>query len=248
MFEGSTYRMYPLGDFAVEICFGDRIDPLVHQQVISLWDSLRASPLPGQTDLAPAYTTLSIHFDRNNFLPLDLSRLFSLISGRIETIEKVDSANALLLHVPVCYGSDHGPDMETLSNQLGLSEEEIINMHCSTTYRVYALGFLPGFPYMGELPSGLRMPRKQRPDPVTAGTVAIASNQTGIYPSDNPGGWWRIGKTPFRLFDPADPRITWLMPGDQVCFHAVDSAAFAFIERSVSGLSFEALRQKGGWS
>lgn len=245
---GRDYRIYPLGDAALEVCFGNRIDNGIHQRVISLWHSLQSDPLPGQTDLTPAYCTLALHVDRRLIDLEEFHSLFALLIKRVESLAIRSTPEATVLHVPVCYEGSCAPDMQLLADRLQLTEASIIEFHARSIYSVYLLGFLPGFPYMGILPPALQLPRKERPELVSAGTVAIAADQTGIYPSDSPGGWWCIGKTPLRVFAPDDPRIALFAPGDRIQFYPIPHNDFLLIERTARDIPFTSLREKGGWT
>jgi inhibitor of KinA len=130
------------------------------------------------------------------------------------------------IRIPVCYEGEYAPDLEAVARDKGLSRKEVIDLHCSIPYRIYMIGFLPGFPYLGKIDPRLEIPRKVRPVPVIAGGVGIAGLQTGIYPQNSPGGWQIIGRTPIRLFDrEADPPVM-LLTGDQVVFYPVSTADF----------------------
>jgi inhibitor of KinA len=133
----------------------------------------------------------------------------------------------------VCYEGAYAPDLEDVARQQGLSVREVIELHCAGVYRVYMIGFLPGFPYLGAVDQRLEVPRKPRPVPVAAGGVGIAGKQTGIYPLNSPGGWSIIGRTPVRLFDSqTDPPVR-LQTGDRVEFYPIPTEEF----RRVVGLS-----------
>jgi inhibitor of KinA len=247
MYRGIDPIIYQLGDSSLEVSFGDTIDASTHQRVITLWHSLKESPLPGQGDTTPAYSTLAIHFDRIYFHEKGLNRLISLLSDRIGALSVQQPSESNIIQVPVCYESDFAPDLQAVSDQLQLPVDSIIELHSGCIYTVFLLGFLPGFPYLGPLPQSLHLPRNQRPESVTAGTVAMAANQTGIYPSNSPGGWWRIGRTPLPLFDPADPRIVLFEPGDRVRFYSITKNQFSSIATSARETSISTLREKGGW-
>ena len=248
MYRGADPRIYLLGDSSLEVSFGDSIDAPTHQRVISLWHSLKETPLPGQLDITPAYSTLAIHFDRIFFHENGLDLLINHISDRIEVLTVQQPSESNIIQVPVCYESDFAPDLPAISDQLQLPVDSIIELHSGCVYTVFLLGFLPGFPYLGPLPESLHLSRKQRPESVTAGTVAMAANQTGIYPSNSPGGWWRLGRTPLSLFDPADSRIVLFEPGDRVRFYSITKNQFSSIASSVREISISTLREKGGWS
>ena len=123
--------------------------------------------------------------------------------------------------IPVCYEAEYAPDLGEVARRQGLSPEEVVKLHCAGIYRVYMIGFLPGFPYLGTVDRRLEMPRKARPVPVVAGGVGIAGQQTGIYPLNSPGGWSIIGRTPVRLFDPDITPPVLLQTGDRVEFYPI---------------------------
>jgi inhibitor of KinA len=127
-----------------------------------------------------------------------------------------------LLTVPVFYGGEYGPDLDWVADHLRLTPEEVIRLHAETIYRVYMIGFTPGYPYLGELPAALAVPRRNTPRTrVPKGSVGIAQRQTGIYAAESPGGWQIIGWTPIELFDP-DRRLPSLLEmGDEVKFEPV---------------------------
>jgi inhibitor of KinA len=123
--------------------------------------------------------------------------------------------------IPVCYDEQFGIDLQTISLAKDCSIDRIIELHLAKVYRVYMLGFLPGFAYLGELEPTLIMPRKENPVPVIAGSVGIASNQTGIYPLNSPGGWQIVGRTPVKLFHPAAVNPVILQAGDEIQFYRI---------------------------
>jgi KipI family sensor histidine kinase inhibitor len=148
------------------------------------------------------------------------------LMNRLATIAGQDDDSGLppakRISVPVFYGGEHGPDLQWVAGHLGISTDDVIRLHTQTIYRVYMIGFTPGYPYMGELPEALAVPRRSTPRTrVPKGSVGIAQRQTGIYPVESPGGWQIIGWTPVELFDPARRRPVLLEMGDRVKFEAV---------------------------
>ena len=123
--------------------------------------------------------------------------------------------------IPACYVPEFGIDLNDIASQKGLSAQDIIQLHTSRIYRVYMLGFLPGFPYMGIIDEKLKMNRKNKPQQVCAGSIGIAGMQTGIYPFDSPGGWQIIGRTPLKLFNKENEDPVFLKPGDSVQFYSI---------------------------
>jgi inhibitor of KinA len=133
--------------------------------------------------------------------------------------------------VPICYGGRFGPDLEPVSRTKGISTEELIHLHCSSAYRVYMVGFLPGFAYLGKVDPRLDMPRKAIPVPVPAGSVGIVGGQSGIYPLNSPGGWHILGRTPLKLFDPLGEIPIRLRTGDLVQFLPIGPEEFEELSR-----------------
>lgn len=216
----------PLSEYAVIVCAGSELTPENNDQVLALFRQLQRMHLPGLRDLIPAYNTLTLVLD-----PVYLDRVApgmdpvfivrNWIKQALRT-EQHSSPNPVCIEIPVCYNHPDAPDLSRLSDSLRLSPEEIIRLHTATTYRVYMLGFLPGFPYLGLLDKRLEAPRLGHPRArVPAGSVAIAGRQTGIYPLESPGGWNLIGKTTVRLYNPESAQPTLLRPGDFVRFIAV---------------------------
>ena len=186
----------------------------------------------GIRDTIVAYSSLTIMYD-----PVEIKKSHPFFGTAYEWVfkkavqsyyesDQQTSAAGSLFRVGVCYDSEFGTDLHEISVATKLSVDEIIERHMSGTYRVYMLGFLPGFAYMGEVDHSLYMPRKQTPAAVVAGSVGIVSNQTGIYPLNSPGGWQIIGRTPMKLFDPAAAIPVKLTPGDRVQFYRITREEF----------------------
>jgi inhibitor of KinA len=229
-------RFLSAGDRALVVEFGDRIDRELSSEVLGLDASLRSSGLSGVVETVPTFRSLTVHYDPMVTSRADLERS---IAGLIDR-QPDPRANATLWRMPVCYEGSFAPDLGEVANHTGLAPSEVVALHSGTRYHVYMLGFLPGFPYMGDLPPQLALPR--RPDPrlrVPAGSVSIATTLTAIYPYESPGGWHLIGVTPIRLFDPARSRPALLEPGDNVQFEPIDRASFASIRKAVESGKYE---------
>jgi KipI family sensor histidine kinase inhibitor len=144
-----------------------------------------------------------------------------------EELKQTSFPDPKLTKIPVLYGGTYGPDLEGVARHLQISPEEVVRLHCSKPYFIYMIGFMPGFPYMGELPDTLITPRLKTPRlSVPAGSVAIAQKQTGIYPMESPGGWQIIGRTPIKLFDPEKDPPALLQMGDLVQFYPISEKEF----------------------
>jgi KipI family sensor histidine kinase inhibitor len=224
-------RLLDLGDGALTLEFGDRIDTALNARVMAARDALAALDLEGISDLVPTYRSLTVHFD-----PLQLDR-DALGKALLQVAASPDqeSAPATRWLIPVAFGGDFGPDLAQVAQTTGRSESDVIDAVCATELRVFLIGFLPGFPYLGELPDWLHLPRRSTPrTAVPANSLAIAGPQVAIYPWQSPGGWHLLGRTPVRLFDVADiGRPALLAPGDSVRFRAVERGEFETLERDL---------------
>src|SRR5215469_4557244 len=231
-----TVRFLSAGDRALVVEFGDRVDRALSDDVLSLDASLRSCRLAGVVETVPTFRSLMVHYD-----PLVTSRagLERTIAGLLDRGSD-PRRDATLWRVPICYDGEFAPDLAEVARLVGLTAGEVVELHSAARYHVYMLGFLPGFPYLGDLPTKLALPR--RADPrlrVPAGAVSIATNLTAIYPYESPGGWHLIGTTPIRLFDPERPRPAVLAPGDVVQFEPIDSSSFAEIRNSGDSGNYE---------
>ncbi len=201
----------------------------------------------GIRELVPTYRSLAVYFD-----PLEVKRqaLEAQITQLLQEIDVPEPAGALeaeagsqrektfprqgkTVIIPVCYGGEYGPDLAFVAQHTGLSEEEVVKIHTSRTYRVYMLGFLPGFPYLGGMDERIATPRLETPRTrIPAGSVGIAGTQTGFYPMESPGGWRIIGRTPIKAFDPFSDTPFLLFPGDFVQFKSIGEGEYRKIEES----------------
>ncbi len=225
------------GDRGILVNFEQRIAAEINQQVIQLSERLIAKHGAGLLYTIPAYCSLTIQYDPRL---LSFDQLSKSIEELVRTpMDKVET-NVRRLEIPVCYDPDFGLDLDSICQSKGLSAEQLIKEHTGPHYRVYMLGFLPGFVYMGKLSEILTC--KRRSDPrlrVPQQSVAIAGEQTGIYPSEAPGGWNIIGRTPLPLIDPKKPEPFLFRAGDLVQFKAIDRAQFQRIEQAVTEGDYE---------
>jgi KipI family sensor histidine kinase inhibitor len=208
-----------MGDRSVLVELGDDISPLVNQQVCNLFVGLDQQPIEGVLELVPGYRSLLVVYDP---LQVNVEKLQNKID---ETLSQLDTSRPpapRTVEIPVVYGEEYGPDLEWVADFQKISPEEVIRLHTQPVYRVYMIGFMPGYPYLGEVPDELVTPRRDTPRThVPQGSVAIAQKQTGIYPVESPGGWQLIGRTPVNLFDPGKESPSLLEMGDQVKFYAI---------------------------
>jgi inhibitor of KinA len=237
----NSYSIFPLGDSAITIDLGNCIDEQFNIKTIAIQDWLQARPFPGRFDVIAAYSSVTVFYDPAEAFLAGVGGskgIYAWLEGllrqaweetafaRAGTSDAPGGGPERLIEIPVCYEGEYAPDLPSVAAQKGVSPEEVVGLHTSAAYRVYMIGFLPGFPYLGRLDDRLGISRKQRPEAVRAGGVGIAGMQTGIYPLNSPGGWWIIGRTPVRLFDAGSDPPVLLRSGDQVRFRAISAAEF----------------------
>ena len=208
-----------MGDRGLLVEMGDEISRQINQKVRALFIGLAGRDLKGIKELVPGYRSLMVVYD-----PL-ISSLSSMKSQIVDIWNTVDDAqlpSPRIVEIPVAYGDEFGPDLEWVAHYLKMTPQEVIRLHTQPTYQVYMIGFMPGYPYMGEVVDSLVTPRRETPRThVIQGSVGIAQKQTGIYPVTSPGGWQIIGRTPIRLFDPQKNPPSFLGMGDRVNFYSI---------------------------
>ncbi len=218
-----------LGDAAVVLQLGNTIDRGTALRVRAAVRRLRRSPPRGMVECFGAFASVGVFYDPASIGSYaEFCSAVVAVSGPGEANETDGETPGRAIEIPVCYGGEFGPDLGAVASHARLSEAEVVARHAEPEYLVHAIGFAPGFPYLGGLPPELQMPR--RPVPrlrVAAGSVGIGGMQTGVYPVATPGGWNLIGRTPWRLFDPGRDAPVLLAAGDTVRFRPVDAAEFA---------------------
>ncbi|TPG65402.1 5-oxoprolinase subunit PxpB [Hymenobacter nivis] len=230
---GAPAQLYPLGDAAVVVQFGEGISPVTHAAIQAFGAHLAQHPFTGLRECVPAFTTLTVYYDP--WLVSDGGRHppYETVAATLRKMLAAAGAPAVaaeadLVEIPVCYGDAFGPDLEFVAHHAGLSAAEVIARHAAPEYLVHMIGFAPGFPYLGGLDARLATPRLAQPRPlVPAGTVGIAGPQTGIYSLPTPGGWQLIGRTPLRLFDAAWAAPSRLRAGQRLRFVPISAAEYA---------------------
>jgi len=220
----NPFRVVPVGDSVLVVEFEERIDPAVNARTIAFADTIHAAALSGVRDVVPAYRSVAIYFDP---LRTDSDALLACVEREAGRPPPSSSDAREAVRIPVCYGGDLGPDLARVASFARMKEDEVVRAHAATTYRVFMLGFVPGFAYLGIVDERIAMPRHATPrQRVPAGSVGIAGVQTGIYPMDTPGGWQVIGRTPLKPFDPARAEPFLMKAGDAVQFYPIAREEF----------------------
>jgi inhibitor of KinA len=221
----SVLRIATIGDstLLVELGNGAEADTSVNARAVALASRVQAAAIRGVVDVVPTFQTVGVYFDP---LKTDVGALSAWLRRTTEELPATRALRGALHLVPVCYGGKFGPDLRAVAASAGLSEDEVVTLHAKTPYRVFMMGFTPGFAYLGPLNPAIALPRRvvQRTN-VAPGSVAIAGRQTAIYPSASPGGWHIIGRTALRPFDAARAVPFLFRPGDNVQFYPIPAAA-----------------------
>ena len=216
-------RIVPVGDSAILIELGSEIDPELNTRVYAVADQLEAAANPAIVELVPTYRSLLVQYNPLVSRYGEMADFMADLVGR--GTEHVESPTPpTQIELPVVYGGEDGPDLLTVAEHAGLSTEDVIDIHSSASYRVYMIGFAPGFPYLGGLDERIACHRLKTPRiEVPAGSVGIAESQTGVYPNASPGGWQIIGRTLVPLFNVNSPSPSLITPGAEVRFVTVES-------------------------
>jgi inhibitor of KinA len=215
----TRHRIIEAGDSALFVEFEERIDVEVNARTIALADAVQNAAIPGVHDVVPTYRSVAVYFDP---LRVDYDALMMRVERELARPQQAPPTAAAPIRIPVCYGGELGPDLASVAAFADVSEDEVVRLHTSATYRVFMLGFVAGFAYMGIVDRRIAMPRHATPRVrVPLGSVGIAGVQTGIYPAETPGGWQLIGRTPVQPFDPARAEPFLMKAGDAVQFFAI---------------------------
>lgn len=228
MSAGTLPRLLPLGDAAWTVEFGDAIAPAVHARVMALAAAVEAMGEAAVSDLVPTFRSLTVHFDPVRVDGTDLGRRLLAAAAAADG----NTVTGGLWRLPACFGGEHGPDLAAVAAEAGITEGDAVELLAAAELRVYMIGFMPGFPYMGGLPDLLHRPRLATPRlKVPARSVAVAGAMAAVYPWESPRGWRLLGRTPVRLFDAgrAD-RPALLAPGDRVRFRPVTESEYKRLE------------------
>ena len=220
----ADFRVVAAGDSALLVELPPVIDPATSGRVLALARTIEARHGSLVRDLVVGYCSLTVYFDP---IAVDAAWLETQVHAAAQVVDDAPEVEGAMVEVPVCYGGELGPDLPDVARAARCSEDEVVALHSGTIYRVYLVGFVPGFPYMASVDPRLALPRRSSPrEKVPAGSVAIAAGQTGIYPAETPGGWHLIGRTPVKPYDPSRSHPFLFRAGDRARFHAIDAAAF----------------------
>jgi KipI family sensor histidine kinase inhibitor len=226
--EGARFQFS--SDQSLLVYFGHQITLEANENVRRLLRLLELEPVVGVRNLHPAYYSLLIKFDA---LRMQHDEMEAILRQYLKRLDEVKLPEARRVEIPVCYGGEFGPDLAEVCKIREIAEAQAIELHASVEYLVYFLGFVPGFAYLGELPKELATPRLAAPRKrVTAGSVGIAGNQTGVYPFSTPGGWRLIGRTPLKMFQAERHGLSLLSIGDRVRFTPISRERFAALENA----------------
>lgn len=215
----------PVGDRAISIDFGQVIDPTINRHIRQTIERIKELQLDGIIELVPTYCALLVEYDAMLY---SYSEICNIIEPTLEE-GMANTTNELVtvVEVPTVYGGEFGPDLRFVASHNHLSEDEVISIHSGTDYLVYMLGFIPGFTYLGGMDPRIATPRLSSPRTlIPAGSVGIAGEQTGTYPSDSPGGWQIIGRTPVTMYDMSKAQAALLKAGDYVRYVPIDESEF----------------------
>lgn len=221
-------RFLNAGDTAMVVEFSDKVDAAVNADVLRLDARLAALELAGIVEIVPTYRSLMVHYDP---VALPAEELRRKVEG-LFPLPQEEEAEARRWIIPVCYGGEHGMDLTFIAETHGISEEEVIRIHSGADYRVYMIGFAPGFAYLGGLPEQLHTSRRTHPRAMTpAGSVSIGGVQAAVTSVAAPSGWHMLGRTPVKTYDPQRGDTTFLLrAGDRIRFTTIDAGAFERLE------------------
>jgi inhibitor of KinA len=217
-------RIVHAGDSALIVEFDERIDPEVNARAIACAEAIQAAQLAGVRDIVPTYRSVAVYFDP---LRTEYDALIDCLEREATSFTPAAMVERTPVRIPVCYGGDLGPDLTGVASFASMTESDVMRLHSDAIYRVFMLGFVPGFAYLGVVDERIAMPRRATPRVrVPAGSVGIAGGQTGVYPAETPGGWQLIGRTPVKPFDAerADPFL--MKAGDAVQFYPIGRAEY----------------------
>lgn len=238
------YVFLPVGDCAVTVEFGREISEEINGKVRSLAMALKSAAIPGILEWIPTYRSLLVSYDPEK---ISCRRLLGLLRRLINTAGQAAQAGRRVWKIPVCYGGEYGEDLSFVAQNAGMTAEEVVKLHSTVEYRIYMLGFLPGFAYLGGLDKRIHTPRLKTPRTrIPPGSVGIGGEQTGIYPIASPGGWQLIGRTPVKPYDPKRTVPILFEAGDFLRFVPIGEDVFREISVQVEAGTYKYRLQQEG--
>jgi KipI family sensor histidine kinase inhibitor len=225
----TTPKILPCGDSAVTVEFGHTIDPSINGMVLALDDLVRARAPTGLIETVPTYRSLTVQFDP---VETDYDALIGFLNDAARDIAPREAIGRRW-RVPVVYGGEHGSDLEEVAEVHGLTPHQVIEIHSSAIYRIYLIGFLPGFTYLGGLDKRIATSRRLHPRAkIPSGTIMIGGEQAGIAPMDMPSGWHNLGRTPVRTYAPERDPAFLFAAGDELVFEPIDASRWEALEKA----------------
>ncbi len=230
-------KFLPAGDTALVMEFGDTIEKEINASIANVVENLKKENVDGIVDILPTYRSILINYD-----PIKLT--FDELVDILNNLKTGDAGNVSeyvrLVEIPTVYGGEYGPDIDFVAKHAGMSKEEVIKIHSGTDYLVYMMGFIPGFTYLGGLDERIATPRLKTPRlKIEPGSVGIASNQTGMYPLESPGGWQLIGRTPLKLYDETVNPPVFIQAGDYIRYVPIDESEYKKIKEEVDNKKYK---------
>lgn len=223
-------RIMPAGDCAVIVEFANEIAEEINGKIKGYVTALKEQKIKGLKEMVPTFRSVMIEYDPR-FITYE--SLVKILKETLHMAQNTKDTMKRVVEIPVCYEGEYAPDIEYVAAHAGLTVEEVIQIHSSTEYLIYMLGFLPGFPYLGGLDKRLFTPRLATPRiKLRAGSVGIGGEQTGLYPLESPGGWQIIGTTPVRIYNPDKESSIPYEAGDYIRFLAISKEEFQSIEEA----------------
>jgi KipI family sensor histidine kinase inhibitor len=240
----AALRFAPCGDLAVSVELGDEISRQVNARVLALEYLIRRTALGGVTETVPTFRSLLVYYDP---LVVEYEALCEALRGLARQARPDVLPPARTVELPCCYGGELGFELPAAAEKLGLSPEEVARLHASADYYVFFVGFTPGLPYMTGMPERLTIPRLQTPRTNTPpGSVGIGGTQCSVYSVESPGGFWVLGRTPLRLYDPDAPDPILLRAGDHVRFRQITAADYEEIASRVAAGTYQPIIHRQG--
>lgn len=233
----SDVRYLVSGDCGLCVEFGNEISPDINKKIRAFKIAVEKSDIEGIVETIPTYRSLLVQYRPEKIRFKELKERFEGLMGSLDNIEIPPPT---VIEIPVLYGGEMGPDLETVAEHSHKTPEEVIRIHTSEEYLIYMLGFIAGFPYLGGMSREIATPRLKSPRvKIEGGSVGIAGEQTGIYPVASPGGWQLIGRTPLKLYDAEREKPVLLESGQYIRFRAVTEAEYEQIEKAVNGNTYQ---------